>query len=166
MSPLPPDSEHNICYYNHMYYIGVYNHRYYNVLRLARSSAARQIPLRRIIGPPAHYLPCKRRRVKAPPFAGNWTPKCIRLDTADSWPCRCFFCLCPFVTPCVDRSAGHSVRTKRKDELLSLIIYYLIWDVIHHIVIYCIVVSCHILCHLIYNRYYCHLSYDGIEAII
>ena len=23
------------------------------------------------------------------------------------------FCLCPFVTPCVDRSAGHSVRTDK-----------------------------------------------------
>ena len=69
--------------------------------------------------PPAHYLPCKRRRVKAPPFARNWKPKRIRLDTADLYPCRLLLFLCPFVTPCVDRSAGHSVRTTKSPFLVS-----------------------------------------------
>jgi hypothetical protein len=36
-----------------------------------RRAAARAVP----IGPPAHYLPCKRRRVKGPVFSDGWIPK-------------------------------------------------------------------------------------------
>jgi hypothetical protein len=36
-----------------------------------RRAAARAVP----IGPPAHYLPCKRRRTKGPVFSDGWVPK-------------------------------------------------------------------------------------------
>ena len=34
--------------------------------------------------------------------------------------CRCLLFLCPFVTPCVDRSAGHSVRTKKMIMMMMM----------------------------------------------
>jgi hypothetical protein len=51
----------------------------YGLAKLQRRAAVRAV----LIGPPADYLHCKCRWAKAPPFAGNWKPKRVRLHMAE-----------------------------------------------------------------------------------